>query len=219
MVNTLLTELDGLSARKQVYVVGATNRPDILDPAMCRPGRLDKLLYVDLPSAAERVEILRTLTRKTPLGGDVDLERVAMSERADGFSGADLSALVREAAQTALRAYLTRSLASSSSSTGLASDHGMMASDEGEGDPLANEEISITVDMAHFNTALEKTTPSVSKAQRKRFEALRLKMSGLPVGHAKERLPAPSTAGVGAAADSGGDEAPSRDEEQPTMST
>ena len=65
---------------------------------MCRPGRLDKLLYVDLPTAPERVEVLRAVTRKTPLADDVDLERIATSSKADGLSGADLSALAREAA-------------------------------------------------------------------------------------------------------------------------
>ncbi|KAJ3050626.1 hypothetical protein HK097_008392, partial [Rhizophlyctis rosea] len=78
LVNTLLTEMDGMSGRKQVYVIAATNRPDMIDPAMLRPGRLDKTLYVDLPNADERFEILKTLTRKTPLKG-VDLRRVAES--------------------------------------------------------------------------------------------------------------------------------------------
>ena len=61
VVNTLLAELDGLDSRRGVFVLAATNRPDILDPAMCQPGRLDKLLYVDLPAADERAEIVRTL--------------------------------------------------------------------------------------------------------------------------------------------------------------
>ncbi|TFK80305.1 AAA ATPase, partial [Polyporus arcularius HHB13444] len=64
VVNTLLTELNGLDARISVYVIAGTNRPDMIDPAMCRPGRLDKLLYVDLPTADERAEIVRKMTRK-----------------------------------------------------------------------------------------------------------------------------------------------------------
>ena len=67
VVNTLLTELDGLEPRVQTYVIAATNRPDMIDPAMCRPGRLDKLLYVDFPSPTERLDILRTLTKSSPL--------------------------------------------------------------------------------------------------------------------------------------------------------
>src|SRR5712671_8181143 len=69
VVNTLLTELNGLDARRGVFVLAATNRPDMLDPAMCRPGRLDRLLYVDLPAPDERAEIVRTLIsrRRVPL--------------------------------------------------------------------------------------------------------------------------------------------------------
>ncbi|KAJ3059851.1 hypothetical protein HDU98_004118, partial [Podochytrium sp. JEL0797] len=103
LVNTLLTELDGMSTRSQVYIIAATNRPDMIDPAMLRPGRLDKTLYVDLPTPEERFEILKTITRKTPVGQGVSLEAVARDSRADGFSGADLAALVREAAVAALR--------------------------------------------------------------------------------------------------------------------
>ena len=63
VVNTLLTELDGLNDRKGVFVIGATNRPDMIDPAMLRPGRLDKTLYIELPTPEERLEILKTLVR------------------------------------------------------------------------------------------------------------------------------------------------------------
>jgi ribosome biogenesis ATPase len=68
VVNQLLTEMDGLESRSATYVIAATNRPDMIDPAMLRPGRLDKLLYVPLPPPDGRSAILRTLTRKTPLG-------------------------------------------------------------------------------------------------------------------------------------------------------
>lgn len=85
MVNTLLTELDGLNDRKGVYMVAATNRPDIIDPAMIRPGRLDHQLFVALPSPSERNEILRTLTKKTPLAPDVDLRHIAEDSRARNF--------------------------------------------------------------------------------------------------------------------------------------
>jgi ribosome biogenesis ATPase len=84
-VNTLLTELDGLNDRKGVYVIGATNRPDIIDPAMIRPGRLDHPLFVALPTPSERIEILHTLTKSTPLSGDVDLRLIAEDQRARNF--------------------------------------------------------------------------------------------------------------------------------------
>ena len=63
MVNQLLTEMDGLEERKQVFIMGATNRPDIIDPAILRPGRLDKLLYVGLPTSKDRLDILTTITK------------------------------------------------------------------------------------------------------------------------------------------------------------
>ncbi|KAI8896831.1 P-loop containing nucleoside triphosphate hydrolase protein [Globomyces pollinis-pini] len=103
LVNTLLTEMDGMSGRKQVFVIAATNRPDMIDAAMLRPGRLDKALYVDLPTAEERYLILKTLTRKTPLAAGVDLNIIANHEKADGMSGADLASLVREASVSSVR--------------------------------------------------------------------------------------------------------------------
>ena len=104
VVNQMLTELDGLDGRTQLFFVAATNRPDILDPAMLRPGRLDKLLYVPIPHADAREAILRTAARRTPLDDSVDLAAVARDGRCAGFSGADLAALLREAAVAALSA-------------------------------------------------------------------------------------------------------------------
>ncbi|RQM26989.1 hypothetical protein B5M09_002301 [Aphanomyces astaci] len=103
VVNQLLTEMDGLDARKNVVVIAATNRPDIIAPAMLRPGRLDKLLYVPLPTASDRFHILKTLAAKCSLDPTLDLEKVAYDSRCDSFSGADLSALVREAGVSVLR--------------------------------------------------------------------------------------------------------------------
>jgi ribosome biogenesis ATPase len=103
VVNQLLTELDGLEGRKQVFILAATNRPDIIDPAMTRPGRLDKLLYVQLPTAEDRSDILQAVSRKTPWDPSVDLRAVAHDPRCEHFSGADLAALVREAAMAAVR--------------------------------------------------------------------------------------------------------------------
>lgn len=109
VVNQLLTEMDGLEPRKQVFVLAATNRPDIIDPAMLRPGRLDEALFIGLPTPSERVEILKTLTRngtRPPLSSTVSLEDLGKDARCEGFSGADLAALVRQAAVIALMAYL-----------------------------------------------------------------------------------------------------------------
>ncbi len=89
--------MDGLEDREGVFVIAATNRPDIIDPAMLRPGRLDKLLYVPLPSKDDRLSILKTCTKKLPMNDDIELRLIAHSESCEGFSGADISALVREA--------------------------------------------------------------------------------------------------------------------------
>lgn len=102
VVNQMLTEMDGVQQRAQVYVIAATNRPDIVDPAMLRPGRLDRLLFVPLPGPAGRLEILKAHSTKLPLAEDVDLSELANG--LEGFSGADLAAVMREAAMLAIRA-------------------------------------------------------------------------------------------------------------------
>ncbi|XHF97009.1 hypothetical protein AWENTII_000616 [Aspergillus wentii] len=102
VVNTLLTELDGLgSSRQGLYVIAATNRPDIIDPAMLRPGRLETLLFVNLPSPLERVEILQTLVRNLRIEFSEDMRRLA--EECEGFSGADLGSLLRRAGYSAIK--------------------------------------------------------------------------------------------------------------------
>ena len=101
VVNTLLTELDGLSSRAGIFVIAATNRPDIIDPAMLRPGRLETPLFVDLPEAAERVEILQALSRNISLPFSDDIAAVARS--CEGYSGADLGSLLRQAGYAAIR--------------------------------------------------------------------------------------------------------------------
>jgi len=106
VVNTLLTELDGLNTREDIYVIAATNRPEMIDPAMLRPGRLGKHLQVKLPDGTERGAIMRTLLEKMPVlqGRDIDsLARFAEEANFDGFSGADLSSLAYEAAQIAVQ--------------------------------------------------------------------------------------------------------------------
>ncbi|KAL6055226.1 Ribosome biogenesis ATPase RIX7 [Balamuthia mandrillaris] len=103
VVNQLLTEMDGLTQRGNVAIIAATNRPDIIDSAILRPGRLDKLVYVPLPTPSERARILQTLTRKIPCHPSLDLPSIASHTRCNRFSGADLSALVREAALMAVQ--------------------------------------------------------------------------------------------------------------------
>ena len=101
VVAALLTELDGIDPLRDVVVLGATNRPDLIDPALLRPGRLERLVFVEPPDAAARGEILRTAGKSIPLSDDVDLDEVAAG--LDGYSAADCVALLREAALTAMR--------------------------------------------------------------------------------------------------------------------
>ncbi|RLE53847.1 MAG: AAA family ATPase, partial [Candidatus Methanomethylicota archaeon] len=101
MVNQLLAEMDGIIPLQNVVVIAATNRPDIIDPALLRPGRFDRLVYVPPPDKAARLEIFKIHLRNTPLAEDVDLEKLA--EKTEGYTGADIEAVCREAVLLALR--------------------------------------------------------------------------------------------------------------------
>jgi transitional endoplasmic reticulum ATPase len=101
VVSALLTELDGIEPLRDVVVLGATNRPELIDPALLRPGRLEKLVFVEPPDTEARREILRTAGKSIPLADDVDLD--ALATDLDGYSAADCVALLREAALTAMR--------------------------------------------------------------------------------------------------------------------
>ncbi|MDN5930144.1 MAG: AAA family ATPase, partial [Pseudonocardia sp.] len=101
VVAALLTELDGTEPLRDVIVVGATNRPDLIDPALLRPGRLERLVYVPPPDAGARADILRAAGRNTPLADEVDLD--ALGAELAGYSAADCAAVLREAALTAMR--------------------------------------------------------------------------------------------------------------------
>ncbi|MET4896788.1 CDC48 family AAA ATPase [Sphingomonadaceae bacterium jetA1] len=101
VVNTILAEMDGLEELQSVVVIGATNRPNLVDPALLRPGRFDELIYVGVPDKAGRRRILGIQTARMPLAADVDLDDVAA--RTDRFTGADLGDVVRRAGLVALR--------------------------------------------------------------------------------------------------------------------
>jgi transitional endoplasmic reticulum ATPase len=101
VVAALLTEMDGIEPLRDVVVLGATNRPDLIDPALLRPGRLEKLVFVEPPDADARRQILRSAGKSVPLSKEVDLD--ALADELDGYSAADCVALLREAALTAMR--------------------------------------------------------------------------------------------------------------------
>ncbi|XP_055817955.1 cell division control protein 48 homolog C [Solanum dulcamara] len=147
LLNQLLIELDGADQRKGVYVIGATNRPEVMDQAILRPGRLGRLLYVPLPSPDERVLILKALARKKPIDSSVDLMTIGRDDACKNFSGADLAALMNEAAMVALEDKLTA-----------------MATSCGDTSSIIKE--------SHFKRALEKVSPSVSDEQIKYYQKL-----------------------------------------------
>ncbi|MDT4986858.1 MAG: hypothetical protein QOI74_952, partial [Micromonosporaceae bacterium] len=107
VVAALLTELDGVETLHNVVVIAATNRPDLIDPALLRPGRLERLVYVPPPDGAARADILRAAARDVPLAPGTDLAALAVD--LDGFSAADCAALIREAALVAMRESLAAS--------------------------------------------------------------------------------------------------------------
>jgi transitional endoplasmic reticulum ATPase len=101
VLNQLLTEMDGMSAKKTVFIIGATNRPDIIDPALLRPGRLDQLIYIPLPDEDSRHNIFKAALRKSPIAKDVDIR--ALAKYTQGFSGADITEICQRACKYAIR--------------------------------------------------------------------------------------------------------------------
>ena len=101
VLNQILTEMDGMNAKKNVFIIGATNRPDQIDPALLRPGRLDQLIYIPLPDEPSRLSILTAALRKSPVSKAVDLTYLAKNTH--GFSGADLTEICQRAAKLAIR--------------------------------------------------------------------------------------------------------------------
>ncbi|KAK4055188.1 AAA ATPase cdc48 [Microbotryomycetes sp. JL201] len=102
VLNQILTEMDGMNAKKNVFIIGATNRPDQIDSALLRPGRLDQLIYIPLPDEPSRVSILKAALKRSPLAPNVDLQFLAKNTH--GFSGADLTEICQRAAKLAIRA-------------------------------------------------------------------------------------------------------------------
>merc|ERR1712059_224708 len=101
VINQILTEMDGMGSKKNVFIIGATNRPDIIDPAILRPGRLDQLIYIPLPDDGSRMAILKANLRKSPVAKEVDVDYLAKMTR--GFSGADLTEICQRACKLAIR--------------------------------------------------------------------------------------------------------------------
>ncbi|MHA1860574.1 MAG: AAA family ATPase, partial [Candidatus Asgardarchaeia archaeon] len=140
IISQLLTELDGIEDLKDVIVIAATNRPDLVDPALLRPGRFDRLLYVRPPDKNARVEIFEIHLRGKPLAEDVDVERLA--EMTDGYVGADIKEVVRTALSFALREFMSKYR---------------------DKEEMKKNIERLKVHMDHFVEALEKVKPSFKR--------------------------------------------------------
>ena len=158
VINQILTEIDGVGARKNVFVIGATNRPDILDPAVIRPGRLDQLIYIPLPDLKSREAIFKAALRKAPIDPEVDVEVLARSTH--GFSGADISEICQSASKLAIREAI---LAEEDRRKKV--EAGELEEDEGKMD-----ENEMLITKKHFNFAMSKARRSVSEKDLALFE-------------------------------------------------
>lgn len=160
LLNQLLIELDGADQRKGVYIIGATNRPEVMDRAVLRPGRFGKLLYVPLPNEDERGMILKALARTKPLDADVDLVDIGRSDRCANLSGADLSSLMNEAAMAAVEEKFSKIEAATAAAKEATSGSSSQSFLGG---------MPHTIKAAHFDQALRKISPSVSDKQKQYY--------------------------------------------------
>jgi transitional endoplasmic reticulum ATPase len=160
VINQILTEIDGIGSKKSVFVIGATNRPDILDSAITRPGRLDQLIYIPLPDQPSRVSIFQSNLRKSPLAADVDI--AGMAARCDGFSGADITEVCQRAARNAIRELVNKLGEQKSKLAQWKSSHAAASG------PLEDPVPCIRKD--HFEEALSRARRSVSEGEVRRYE-------------------------------------------------
>jgi len=150
VINQILTEIDGVGARKNVFVIGATNRPDVLDPAVIRPGRLDQLIYIPLPDLKSRISIFKAALRKSPVANNVSIETLARST--EGYSGADITEICQSASKMAIREAILRE-----EDRLKKIEAGELEEDEGK------EDGNFEVVKRHFNFAMGKSRRSVSE--------------------------------------------------------
>lgn len=211
VVNQLLTEMDGMNSKKNVFVIGATNRPDQIDPAILRPGRLDQLIYVPLPDEKGRLSILEAQLRKSPVEPSFNLSTVSQATK--GFSGADLSYVVQRAAKFAIKESIANSVRKTKEKE--AAD----AAAEAAGVKVENQDIKMENDEEevpeedpvpficerHFAEAMKTAKASVSEAELRRYEAYRVKYSTSSIAPSSNfgAAAAPSATAPSAAAASG----------------
>merc|ERR1712054_48917 len=161
VINQILTEIDGVGAKKNVFIIGATNRPDIIDPALMRPGRLDQLVYIPMPDLESRLSILKAALRKSPISNDVDLHHIAVST--DKFTGADLTEICQRAAKLAIRESISRDAERARLAAEAGEEIGM--EDVEEDDPVPE------IMPQHFEEAVRQSRRSVSDSQIAKYQS------------------------------------------------
>lgn len=164
VADRVCTEMDGMTSKKNVFVIGATNRPEQLDNALCRPGRLDTLVYVPLPDRESRISILTAQLRKTPVAPDVDLVHIA--ENTHGFSGADLSFVTQRAVKLAIK----ESIAAEISRTKAKEAAGEDMDIDGDADAEVEDPVPMLT-RSHFEEAMRSARRSVTDVEIRRYEA------------------------------------------------
>ncbi|KAF9911470.1 AAA ATPase cdc48 [Lobosporangium transversale] len=159
VLNQILTEMDGMNAKKNVFVIGATNRPDQIDGALLRPGRLDQLIYIPLPDEGSRLSVLKSTLRKSPVSPEVDLSFIAKSTH--GFSGADLTEICQRACKLAIRENIEADMRRERERKERGEEGAM---DEDEEDSVPE------ITRAHFEEAMKFARRSVQDSDIRRYE-------------------------------------------------
>lgn len=166
ILNQILTEMDGVGKKKNVFIIGATNRPDILDPALLRPGRLDQLIYIPLPDEPSRLSILKAVLRKSPVAPEVDLNYLAAISK--GFSGADLTEICQKACKLAIREAIDHLYQREEEEEARRKDFAASGKDvpmpDAEADPVPY------ITRQHFEEAMRYARRSVSDADIRKYE-------------------------------------------------
>ena len=165
VINQILTEMDGMNAKKNVFVIGATNRPEQIDPAILRPGRLDQLIYIPLPNEASRLDILRATLKNSPVSSRVDLSFLA--KHTHGFSGADLSEVCQRAAKLAIRESIDADVRREKEREARGEEVKM---EEDVSAAAAEEDPVPEITPEHFEEAMRFARRSVSDADIRRYE-------------------------------------------------
>lgn len=165
VINQILTEIDGVGVKKNVFVIGATNRPDVLDPAIMRPGRLDQLIYIPLPDNKSRIEIFKAALKKSPVAADVSLE--ALANALEGYSGADITEICQRSCKLAIREAIAKD---QERLKRLEDNPEAMDTGEEEEDPVP------FITRGHFEEAMQYARRSVTDADVRKYEMFATKL-------------------------------------------